>query len=141
MSIPDEQHRLAYDCLRKPQEDISSTEGFLLAVQKVLRIRKGGLLWLGVPCSGFCWMAKSRHGRCPETPLGNEEYESVQKSNLIATRSVLLLLLAAARGVFWFVEQPSLSTLEHFPYLVYAMRLKTLNCQLLESNTVRWLLV
>ena len=54
---------------------------------------------------------------------------------------MLLLLLSVSRGVFWFVEQPSLSTLEHFPYLDYAMRLKTLNCKVLQSNMVRWLLV
>ena len=31
--------------------DITSPEGFLLSLKNVLRIRRNGLLWLGVPCN------------------------------------------------------------------------------------------
>ncbi|CAE7425793.1 unnamed protein product, partial [Symbiodinium necroappetens] len=42
-------------------------------------------------------------------------------------------------GVYWFLEQPSLSAMEFFPYLQYAMRLKTLNCEFMGTNMVRWM--
>ena len=126
--------------MRRDDEDLGSIPGFLLAIQKVLRVRRGGLLWLGVPCSSFCWMAKSRHQRSIDCPLGRQDSESVRLGNLLCCRAVLLLLIAASRGVYWLLEQPALSALEFFPYLDYARRLKILNCRFMDSGMVRWLL-
>ena len=131
--------RMEFDCLRREEEDLATIPGFMIAIQKVLRVRRGGLLWLGVPCSTFCWMAKSSHQRSSNCPLGRDS-EAVRLGNLLSCRAVLLLLIAAARGVYWFVEQPALSALEYFPYLDFAMRLKTLNCKFMDSCKVRWFL-
>ena len=133
--------RMEFDCLRNADEDLSSIPGFLLAIQRVLRIRRGGLLWLGVPCGSFCWMAKATHQRSSENPLGRQDLASVELGNLLSCRAILLVMIAISRGVFWFIEQPSLSALEFFPYLEYAKHLKTLNCAFADCNRVRWLLV
>ena len=133
--------RMEFDNLRNDDEDLSTITGFVAAIQKVLRIRPGGLLWLGVPCSSFCWMAKATHQRSIQSPLGREDLASVELGNLLSCRAILLVMIAICRGVYWFIEQPALSALEFFPYLQYAMQLKTLNCALADCNTVRWLLV
>lgn len=131
---------MEFDCLRRDDEDLGTVPGFMVAIQKVLRIRRGGLLWLGVPCASFCWMASSTHQRTQANPLGKQDFESVRVGNLLCARAILLLLLAISRRVYWFLEQPSLSALQMFPYLQYAMRLKTLNCEFMDNKMVRWLL-
>jgi hypothetical protein len=41
------------------------------------------------------------------TQLGNENYEFVRTGNLLASRSVLLLILAVCRGSRFILEQPA----------------------------------
>lgn len=131
---------MEFDCLRREEENLATIPGFMLALQKLLRVRRGGLIWLGVPCATFCWMAKSCHQRSTDCPMGRPDSETVRLGNLLSCRSLLLVLIAAARGVYWFIEQPALSALEFFPYLDFAMRLKTLNCKFMDSSKVRWIL-
>ena len=39
------------DINRGPLHDLTSSQGFLLAMKGVLRLKENGLLWLGVPCN------------------------------------------------------------------------------------------
>lgn len=40
-----------YDIAKGPMHDVTSSEGFLLAIKGVLRLKQNALLWLGVPCN------------------------------------------------------------------------------------------
>ena len=41
----------ASDILKGKLHDVTTPEGFMLALKGVLRLRYNGLLWLGVPCN------------------------------------------------------------------------------------------
>ena len=131
--------RLTYDMVtRHPEQDFDSTLGLLLAIQHVLRVEKTGLLWLGIPCSSFGFMASSQHRRRSYRPLGDVALSWVQQGNRLSARSILLALLALVRGVFYFAEQPGQSTLVYFPYLTYLLGLDILGCAMTRGLTVRW---
>ena len=127
--------RTTFDIARKTDQDIASVGGFLLAIQGCLRVQKGGLCWLACPCSSYSWMSSSRHGRSPLTPLGDISLPFVKLGNLFGSRSLLLMLICLCRGVYYFIEQPAGSYLDHFPYLKWVLQLTTPG---LESSVVRW---
>lgn len=55
--------------------------------------------------------------RSRTSPLGERSFPSVAMGNLQASRVAILLLLCAARSVFWVVEQPKGSLLELHPLI------------------------
>ena len=63
-------------------------------------------------------MARSRHtsGRSFLTPSGNSERPFVREGNLLSARVAILIHVAAARGLKWFLEQPSGTILAHMPW-------------------------
>ena len=87
--------------------------GLLSAIKGVLRIKPGGLLWLGVPCSLLVFMSigTSLRGIQGFDMWGDVSLPSVQKSNQHLTRAFLLIALAIARSVYWCTEQPGTSRL------------------------------
>lgn len=93
-------------------------KGFCKAVLCVLRIRKGGLLWSGCPCSSFVWLARGTSGRSAETPYGNPDAPSAVLGNALFERSLLLAILAIARGVHIATEQPGSSLMTLYPGLL-----------------------
>ena len=98
--------RTTFDNQRVPHQDIRTVEGLLLALGQVLRLQRAGLLWLGIPCSSFSWMSSSAHRRHEDEDggMGDDTYEFVREGNLIATRSLLLALVAMSRGALWFLD-------------------------------------
>jgi hypothetical protein len=92
-------------------------------VGEVMRLKIGGLLWGGVPCSSWVFLNRGTSGRSRDKPLGNDWQASVRSSNLIVTRFVLLCLLAVARGAVWLAEQPMSSLMLHHPRLQEVQRL------------------
>ena len=54
-------------------------------------------------------------GRTDLNPAGNTDRGSVRLGNLLAHRCMLLMILAAARGIWFFLEQPSSSKLPLLP--------------------------
>lgn len=55
------------------------------------------------------------------TPLGRETYASVRTANYMVGRCMILILLAAARGIWVVLEQPKGSLMEHHPAFEYVM--------------------
>lgn len=112
---------------------------------QVMRLRQGGLLWGGVPCSSFVWISRGTSRRSqatappkpcqcmPGTPfvstcesatilqflqanvLGDNSVEFVRLGNLCVVRFCLLVLLACSRNCIWAVEQPSSSMMPEHP--------------------------
>ena len=103
--------------------DFCSFEGFLQAVVLVLRMKPGALLHIGLPCNGFIFMSSSVHKRSKEAPLGDMSRPSVVRSNCIFHRTVLLMYLALARRVYFFLEQPRSSVI---PYMAAMQELLSL---------------
>ena len=127
--------RTTFDQARKEEQDLTTVTGFLLALQGCLRLQKGGLLWLGCPCCSFSWMSSSKHGRSALTPLGDVTLPFVKTGNILASRSLILALICLCRGVYYFIEQPGGSYLDHFPYLQWMLHLGIPG---LQSSCVRW---
>lgn len=53
--------------------------------------------------------------RTKSNPLGRADSQKVKDGNLLCSRALILMLIAAAKGVFWCLEQPSSSTMEYHP--------------------------
>ena len=84
---------------------------------EVMRLKVGGLLWGGVPCSSWVFLNRHTSKRSREAPLGDEEQPSVRRANLLVTRWTLLVLLAVSRGCVWLAEQPMSSLMPEHPRL------------------------
>jgi hypothetical protein len=123
-----------YDiCDRGADNDLSTTAGLLIAIRNTLRIVEGGLLYGGVPCNSFIFMNSANTQRTDLNPLGNKSSPAVNTGNMLASRFMLLVLIALSRKVYWFVEQPGSSKLKHFPYT-----LPLLQSSILPHSLVRW---
>jgi hypothetical protein len=92
-------------------EDITSTAGFLKALQFVVRLRCGGLLVMAPVCSsfGFCNMRNTKRKR--DNVRGDESYPAVQKGNLMADIASFFLCIAVSRAVHVVIENPAGSML------------------------------
>lgn len=53
--------------------------------------------------------------RSKSRPLGRSDSKAVEEGNLLAGRALLLVLIIAAKGGFWVLEQPSTSIMEWHP--------------------------
>ena len=95
--------------------DLSTGLGFSKALELLNRVRPGGLVLGGPPCSSYVWMNRSTSGRSTRRPLGYEYLQYIRQANLVAARVMLLLAFAACRGVMWLIEQPGSSLLSHIP--------------------------
>lgn len=84
---------------------------------EVMRLKVGGLLWGGVPCSSWVFLNRHTSKRSREAPLGDEGQPSVRRANLLVTRWTLLVLLAVSRGCLWLAEQPMSSLMPEHPRL------------------------
>ena len=62
---------------------------------------------------------RSRHStkRSKALPLGDLSARLVQIGNLMVTRCAILVFIAAARALFWVLEQPQNSLLEFHPMM------------------------
>ena len=86
-------------------EDMSTLEGFMRALRLVLRLRRGGLLVMGPPCSSFVMLnAVNCKRNSANNYRGDEGYQPVQLGNLLATATAFLMTLAAVRHVEVVVE-------------------------------------
>ncbi len=61
-------------------------------------------------------------GRTLANPLGWTSAPSVQCGNLMVSRCAVLLLLASCKGIWWILEQPRGSLLEHHPLMQQVFR-------------------
>ena len=70
-----------YDIVDSDEENIATTQGFLKLLKQCLRIREGGLFYLGHPCSMMIWVSQSLHRRCVGSPWGDEAQERSLEAN------------------------------------------------------------
>lgn len=105
----------SFDAAVDPRCDILTEGGFRIAMDMTTRLRPGGLILAGPPCSLWTFMSSSVHKRndaCPEGDTGNRK---VRMSNLLVSNLVTVLQHATARGVYWIVEQPMTSRMWSWP--------------------------
>jgi hypothetical protein len=105
------------------KNDILSIPGFLRALRLTLRLKIGGVLWTGTPCSSWTFLNRGTSQRSAERPLGNQQEVSVLRANEIVSKVALLCLVAACRHVAWSTEQPLSSLMDKHPRLVQLRRL------------------
>ena len=102
-------------------EDILLEAGFLRALNLVLRLRPGGLLWMAPVCSSWIFLNLRRTKRTrvggPRFQ-GNLRYLPVREGNLMAEMAAFLSLVAICRGVQVVIENPAASMM--FNYGVFA---------------------
>ena len=96
--------------------------GFAIAIQSVLRLREGGLLFGGPPCATFVWMSRSTTKRSSENPQGAEDCKVVQVGNQTALRALMLAVLSLVRGAHWAFEQPGSSVMCKMEQFLYVFR-------------------
>jgi len=66
--------------------DIGTAVGFLATFEAVRRLVKGGLLWLGAPCSSWVWISRGSTQRCRIRPQGSRKVASVLRMNRLVRR-------------------------------------------------------
>ncbi len=106
--------RSSYDINKDSEQNLLTPEGFLLAVRSVLRLRTGGTLWGGVPCSSFVWISRGSSGRSKDMPEGNGSLCSIL-GNVLLVRFILLSMIAISRGCHVVIEQPESSLMTRHP--------------------------
>ena len=107
-----------FDIRNSEYEDITTPAGFKHAVNLVLQLVVGGLLWMAPVCSSFTFMNSSNCMRRPSNDhYGDTNYPSVIEGNLMARIAAFLFALAWARGVDVAIENPPGSCIWKFPPL------------------------
>ena len=102
-------------------EDILLEAGFRRALNLVLRVRPGGLVWMAPVCSSWIFLNLKNTQRTKVAGPrfgGNLRYHSVRHGNRMAEMAAFLFLVAVARGVHAVIENPAASMM--FGYEVFA---------------------
>ena len=105
-----------FDIADDPEQDILKKSGFNIALDMVLRIRPGGLLWMAPVCSSFCWLSLSQTKRTIHNDfVGDVTNEKVKSGNAGADVAAFLFRVARSRGVEVCIENPPGSTIWKYP--------------------------
>ena len=102
-------------------EDILLEAGFRRALNLVLRVCAGGLVWMAPVCSSWIFLNLKNTKRTKVAGPrfgGNRRYLPVQHGNRMAEMAAFLFLVAVARGVHVVIENPAGSMM--FNYEVFA---------------------
>ncbi len=105
----------SFDVAVDPRCDILAEAGFFLAMEKASRVRAGGLIVAGPPCSMWTFLSSSVHQRSRADPGGNTANQKVRMSNLLVSNLAVVLQWAHDRGAHWVVEQPATSLMWSYP--------------------------
>ena len=103
--------------------DLCSARGFVYAVWLVLATQCQGLNWFATVCSSWVWMSRATTRRSRQDIYGRVDLPSCHAGNIQTARSALLMLLCACRHVWWALEQPATSLMEHHPAMKHLKRL------------------
>ena len=114
--------------------------GYCVALQYLLRVSRGGLMWAGLPCSSHVWISRGSSGRSISCPRGDTSKKITRVGNEQACRWALMVLVCIARGVWWCCEQPSSSLVPSLHYVKWILHLNRVNPSLLPGRLVRLLL-
>ena len=120
--------------MNSSDEDITRLSGVKLLLGKVLRIRQGGLLWIGTPCKSWVALSRSFTKRSIIQPAGpGKQYTTeaqrryLDEHNTIAEVTALFIRTAAALCFYFVIEQPVSSLL--FKYDAVARALAAVQAQ------------
>ena len=114
-----------FDINLETSHDMLSSTGIAVAVRIALSVIPGGVVWFGVPCSTFVWIARGHTRRCRDNPLGDVARTDVRRANRIASTVAMLRRVLSRRGVFFVMEQPAGSILWRMPCMrLVARRLR-----------------
>lgn len=111
-----------FDIHLEPSHDILTATGVAVAVRIALSVIPGGVVWFGVPCSTFVWLARGHTKRSRQNPLGDVARADVSRANCMAKIVVMLCHVLAKRGIFFVIEQPAGSLLWQTPCMRLAAR-------------------
>ncbi|CAL1152822.1 unnamed protein product [Cladocopium goreaui] len=108
--------------------DINSDSGLVLAIHLLLHSEfEAAVAVLAVVCSSMVPVNRGSTDRSFMTPLGNEYFLAVRKSNKLTSRSVLCMLLLVALGGTYLMENPVNSLVALHPrYVWFCARLQEL---------------
>ena len=95
--------------------DILSSSGFANAVFQICNLKPGSGCLAAPVCSSWVFMSRGTTLRTKARPLGRSDNEGVINGNIMTARVLILMLLASAKGIFWLLEQPESSLMEHHP--------------------------
>ena len=95
--------------------DINSDAGFATALHMVLRCKPGSINVFAPVCSTWVWVNRGTSARTEWDPLGDVNKPQVVAANKMVARCVILLMIVAARGGLWILEQPASSILSRHP--------------------------
>ena len=114
-----------FEILENAKHNLLLDSGLEILLGLVLRIGKGGLLWMGTPCKSWVIMSRSFTQRSlshPEGPPAHlcktpRQAKYLKEHNLLADRSALLAKLAYVLNIYYVIEQPQSSILFRYPPL------------------------
>ncbi|CAK9079922.1 unnamed protein product [Durusdinium trenchii] len=107
--------------------DLLSPGGFALLLAAILQSQDGVVVHFGLVCSTFIAISRGSTYRSYFRPEGDPSSPSVARSNLLAARTCLAILLVMAKRGVWVLEQPSSSL---------AFRLRRFQDQLVRKTRV-----
>ena len=93
--------------------DFCSDEGLATAICTLLRVREGGLCFMGPQCSSWVWLSRSVTKRSAADPDGDVNLATVREGNHLNKVVALLVTIAGLAGISWVIEQPGSSLFFH----------------------------
>ena len=102
-------------------EDIMREEGVLILLGRLLRVRRGGIVWLGTPCQSWIALSRSFSMRTSLSPQGPidalctpKQLSYLKEHNAMGYISSLILRTAFMLGIHFCLEKPVSSLLFKF---------------------------
>ena len=114
-------------------QDLLRPAGFFRAIGDVLRLKRSGLLFAGLPCGSFIYLSQGTHRR-HSTRWGQEQYKFVADGNVLGSRFAFLAALGTVRQAVWAIENPLRTHLFWLPPLHWLLHLP------IGAIAVRWCL-
>ena len=106
------------DCFDKEYHDsmdLCTKLGFKLALTKVLRVKKCGMVWAAPVCSSWIFLSRSQTKRTKAKAAGDTSKTFVKDANIMTDHTMVILAVAFARGCDIYVEQPTSSLMPEYP--------------------------
>jgi len=125
-----------FDASHGLHENILTRRGFFHALDLILALMVGGLLFGGPPCSLFVYLSYAVHRRSRQNPYGNTSNFVVRAANMIVQNWIVLLVICHVRGCYDITEQPSTTAM--FEYPLFALRRKCAGSEQVQTYMKAW---
>lgn len=117
-------HAIPLDLTLDPNNmDFLTDKGFCNCLYHVCNSKPGSGYLTAPVCSTFVFMSRGSTLRSSRKPLGRDDSEAVRQGNVLCGRAVILCILAAAKMMWWVLEQPQSSVMHLHPMFQYMIRL------------------